>query len=104
MRFIAMITKFMFIFFLDKTNAAIKCYECTVVPNRRTNITERLCAKFDESDFFKVNCEFSTMCTKRIYRLKLQNGDVQETYERGCANQKHNYMVKIFLRKLKSLK
>jgi hypothetical protein len=90
-RFSAIMTKFIF---LDNTSAAIKCFECSVVVNRRGNMTERLCAKFDESDFFKVNCEFSTMCMKRTYRLKLQNGTWQETFERGCANQKHNFMVK----------
>lgn len=83
--------------FIDKTSGAIKCYECTVIPQRRSNETaEKLCSKFEETDYFEVNCPYSTMCKKRTYRLKLLNGEEQETTERSCANQRHEYMVLIF--------
>lgn len=81
--------------FLDKTTAAIKCYECTVIPQRVGNETiSRLCSKFEETKNFEVDCPYSTMCKKRVYRLKLQSGDWQETVERSCANQKHDTMVR----------
>lgn len=79
----------------DKAHGVIKCYECTVYPKRQLNGTDRLCSKFDESKFFEVECPYSTMCKKRTYRLQLINGDIQETTERGCAMQKHEYMVRI---------
>lgn len=78
---------------IDTTHAAMKCYECTVYPKRQINqTTDRLCSKFEETEFFEVECPFSTMCKKRTYRFQLNNGDIQETTERGCAMQKNDYM------------
>lgn len=77
----------------DKAALAIKCYECTVHPRRQQNITERLCTKFEETDYFEVDCPYSTMCKKRVYRYQLIN-KVQESIERGCANQKNDSMVR----------
>lgn len=79
----------------DKAALAIKCYECSVQPKRQQNgtVIERLCSKFDESDYYEVDCPFSTMCKKRLYRYQLIN-KVQESIERGCADQKNDSMVK----------
>lgn len=88
------INLFLNLLFVDKTSGAIKCYECTVIPQRKVNETaEKLCSKFEETDYFEVNCPYSTMCKKRIYRLSLQNGEEQVTIERSCASQKYDYMV-----------
>lgn len=83
----------------DKAVVAIKCYECTVHPRRQSNGTaiERLCAKFEESEQFEVNCPYSTMCKKRLYRYQLIN-KVQESVERGCADQKNDSMVRVRFR------
>jgi hypothetical protein len=35
-----------------------------------------------------IDCPYSTMCVKRIYRLKLLNGEETETVTRDCAQQK----------------
>jgi hypothetical protein len=66
-----------------------------VHPKRQQNGTaiERLCSKFEESDFFEVDCPYSTMCKKRLYRYQLIN-KVQESIERGCADQKNDSMVR----------
>lgn len=80
---------------IDKTSGkqGIKCYECHVYPKRLSNDTvEKVCTKFEESKYYQVDCPYSTMCKKRIYRLQLLNGNVQETIERGCAMQKNNSM------------
>lgn len=79
----------------DKAAVAIKCYECSVHPRRQQNGTsfDRLCAKFEESSFFEVDCPYSTMCKKRLYRYQLIN-KVQESIERGCADQKNDSMVR----------
>lgn len=74
---------------------AIKCYECTVHPKRTQNGTnyERLCSKFEETKHFEIDCPYSTMCKKRLYRYQLIN-KVQESVERGCADQKNDSMVR----------
>lgn len=78
----------------DKAAVAIKCYECTVHPKRVGNGTsfERLCTKFEETKFFEIDCPYSTMCKKRLYRYQLIN-KVQESVERGCADQRNDSMV-----------
>jgi hypothetical protein len=80
--------------FADKTAVAIKCYECSVHPKRDQNGTnsDRLCTKFEDTKAFEVDCPFSTMCKKRLYRYQLIN-TVQESIERGCADQKNDSMV-----------
>lgn len=79
---------------IDKTVVAIKCYECTVHPKRNENGTsfDRLCTKFEDTKAFEIDCPFSTMCKKRLYRYQLIN-TVQESIERGCADQKNDSMV-----------
>lgn len=79
----------------DKTAVAIKCYECTVHPRRTQNGTsfDRLCTKFEDTEYFEVDCPYSTMCKKRVYRYQLIN-KVQESIERGCADQKNDSMVR----------
>lgn len=73
---------------------AIKCYRCTVGPSHRhENQTQRLCMNFEESEDFEVDCEFSTMCMKKVYRYQLQDGTVVETVSRNCAQQKHTEQV-----------
>ncbi|XP_031623050.1 uncharacterized protein LOC116340607 [Contarinia nasturtii] len=77
---------------LDVTEA-IKCYRCTVTSSPRENRTEQLCAKFSESDEFTVDCPYSTMCMKKIFRLQLENGTNVETVNRNCADQKKTDQV-----------
>ncbi|XP_058119310.1 uncharacterized protein LOC131288828 [Anopheles ziemanni] len=74
--------------------AAIKCYQCTVAPPSRhqNNTKTQLCSKFDESDLYQVDCPWSTMCMKRIFKLQLLKGE-QETVSRGCAQQKNTEQV-----------
>lgn len=75
---------------------SIKCYECSVTKSVRYNneVVEKLCVNFNSSteDQFEVDCPYSTMCEKKIFRLHLINR-VQVTYERGCAKQKRTSMV-----------
>lgn len=81
--------------FTDNVAVAIKCYECTVNPRRPINgsAIERLCTKFEETKDFEIDCPYSTMCKKRLYRYQLIN-KVQESVERGCADQKNDSMVR----------
>lgn len=74
--------------------SAIKCYHCTVAPPSRhqNNTKTQLCSKFDESSYYEVDCPWSTMCMKRIFKLKLLKGE-QETVSRGCAQQKNTEQV-----------
>lgn len=68
--------------------AAIKCYRCTVNP------TEQTCRQFDEGDDrYIVDCPYSTMCQKKVYRLKLTDGTNSETVSRDCAKQKYTEEV-----------
>lgn len=75
---------------------ALKCYKCQVSQSiyKIGNITNSipLCSKFDESDEYITECQFSTMCVKKISRLYLQNGTV-DTVTRGCASQKYTDQV-----------
>jgi len=81
------------IMLLDQSNA-IKCYRCTVAPtNRHENRSQQLCLHFSESDDFVVDCQYSTMCMKKIYKYQLLNGEVIETVQRNCANQKYTDQV-----------
>lgn len=82
---------FLSIFFLYETDmsAAITCYRCTVSPTTQT------CRQFSESDEFTVDCPFSTMCLKKVYRLRLNDGTEQETVSRDCAKQKRTEEVNI---------
>lgn len=66
----------------DRT-AAIKCYGCTV----------DTCHTFDGSAAFEINCEYSTMCQKKIYPYRLNSGEQIESIQRGCANQEDKGMV-----------
>lgn len=73
---------------------AIQCYRCTIGPsNRYENRSQQLCSKFSESDDFTVDCPFSTMCLKKVFRYQLQNGVQVETVNRDCAQQKHTEQV-----------
>lgn len=78
-----------------ETVHSLKCYQCTILPPPRgSNLTERLCTKFDHSDHYVVDCPYSTMCMKRIYRLKLLNGEETESVTRDCAQQKFTQHVR----------
>ncbi|XP_058061574.1 uncharacterized protein LOC131211912 isoform X1 [Anopheles bellator] len=74
--------------------SAIKCYRCTVAPPSRhqNNTKTQLCSKFDESDYYTVDCPWSTMCVKRIFKLQLLKAE-QETVSRDCAQQKNTEQV-----------
>ncbi|XP_050083165.1 uncharacterized protein LOC126569827 isoform X1 [Anopheles aquasalis] len=74
--------------------SAIKCYRCTVAPpsKHQNNTKPQLCSKFEESDYYTVDCPWSTMCVKRIFKLQLLKGE-QETVSRDCAQQKNTEQV-----------
>lgn len=63
--------------------------------NKNDNTTKQsqLCSKFDESRDFIVDCPYSTMCMKRIFKLPLVNKKQIETITRGCANQRYTEQV-----------
>lgn len=54
-----------------------------------------MCAKFEETDDFVVDCPYSTMCMKKVYRYQLMDGKTIETVSRNCANQKYTHQVRI---------
>lgn len=82
------------LFSITDSAEAIKCYRCTVAPIFRTeNRTQQLCSKFSESDEFVVDCPYSTMCMKKIFRYQLQDGTNIETVNRNCADQKFTEQV-----------
>lgn len=77
-------TKYLFIecmwFFFLGSASAIRCYQCSI----------ETCPSFNQStskESFEIDCPHSTMCLKRIYPYELTNGELVETFERGCANQ-----------------
>lgn len=76
------------------TALGVKCFRCTVAPpNRYANNTKpQLCSKFDHSDYYTVDCPWSTMCVKRIFKLQLMKGE-QETTSRDCAQQKNTEQI-----------
>lgn len=74
---------------------AIKCYRCTVGPTHRVaNRTQQLCAQFQETDEFTIDCPYSTMCLKKVFWYTLQDGTKIETVSRNCADQKYTEQVK----------
>ncbi len=94
----------MFHNFSDRSNA-IRCYRCTVAPtNRHENRSQQLCLNFSESDEFVVDCPYSTMCMKKIYKYQLLSGEVIETVTRNCANQEYTEKVFIIIRVVCCLK
>lgn len=81
-------------FSITDSSEAIKCYRCTVAPNFRSgNRTQQLCSKFSESEEFVVDCPYSTMCMKKVFRYQLQDGTNIETINRNCADQKFTEQV-----------
>lgn len=88
------ITKqFLCIFLFTEHILAIECYKCSVSPgSRQLNTTTQLCSQFDESDKFIVDCPYSTMCSKKVLRIKLQGKDV-DTIVKDCAVQKYTEQV-----------
>ncbi|XP_037039790.1 uncharacterized protein LOC119076890 [Bradysia coprophila] len=84
----AAVCVFLLFMLLDQSNA-VRCYRCTVAPtNRHENRSQQLCLHFSESDEFVVDCPYSTMCVKKIFKYQLLDG-VIETVERNCADQKY---------------
>lgn len=73
---------------------AVKCYRCTVGPsNRFANRTQQLCSKFSESDDYVIDCPYSTMCMKKVFKYELLDGKIVETVSRDCASQKYTEQV-----------
>lgn len=92
--FIFLMNFFIISYLITDVTEAIKCYRCTVGPSYRTeNQTQQLCAKFTESDSFSVDCPYSTMCMKKIFRYQLLDGSKIETVSRSCAPQKNTSQV-----------
>lgn len=60
-------------------------------------IEHQVCSKFDESDDFVIDCPYSTMCMKKVYRYKLMDGKTIETVSRDCAKQKYTHQVILLL-------
>lgn len=85
-------------YLITDVTAAIKCYRCTVAPSFRSdNRTQQLCSKFSETDEFVVDCPYSTMCMKKVFRYQLQDGTNIETVNRNCADQKYTEQVRKYL-------
>ncbi|XP_025829129.1 uncharacterized protein LOC108739638 [Agrilus planipennis] len=75
-----------------ETSEAIKCYKCTILPPPiYSNETSRLCAFFDYTDKYIVDCPYSTFCIKRIFTVYLS--DAINGTLRGCAPQRNDYQV-----------
>lgn len=88
-------SKYYLFFFIAGFASAIKCYRCSVAPSMNKSMEHQVCAKFEETDDFVVDCPFSTMCMKKIYRYQLMDGKTIETVSRNCASQKNTQQVRI---------
>ncbi|KRF80958.1 uncharacterized protein Dvir_GJ26428 [Drosophila virilis] len=77
--------------------SVLQCYRCSVTVEKyfvdNATVMTPLCSKFQESSIYMVQCPYSTMCLKTISNLHLQNGQMQETVTRGCAQQKNTTQV-----------
>ncbi|XP_053617253.1 uncharacterized protein LOC128679203 [Plodia interpunctella] len=71
----------------------LQCYQCHINPpvGQTYNTTKNLCAHFDYSDKFIVECPYSTMCMKHEFHLDILNGKTITNVVRDCAQQKHEY-------------
>lgn len=78
--------------FFTEYSSAIRCYRCTVLPNRDPKEKNHFCTKFEETDEYIVDCPYSTMCMKKIFRMRLID-NVTETLIRDCAIQKYTEQV-----------
>lgn len=79
--------------FLESTEA-IKCYGCTVGPTNAMRAKgQQLCAHFERNDNYTLDCPFSTMCMKKVYKMQLLDGRMIETVSRDCAQQKYEEEV-----------
>lgn len=58
-------------------------------PSPHTNETVRLCASFDYSDLYVIDCPYSTMCMKKDISVNLPH-PINGT-ERDCALQRYDY-------------
>lgn len=75
---------------LQHIDCAVRCYKCSMVlPSLYSNETARLCANFDYSDKYIVNCEHSTLCMKKDFTVNLAN-PINGTV-RDCAPQRYDY-------------
>ncbi|XP_062554146.1 uncharacterized protein LOC134219429 [Armigeres subalbatus] len=92
---VALTTIFLLLVLESNTALGVKCFRCTVAPPNRYAINStktQLCSKFDHSDYYAVDCPWSTMCVKRVYKIQLMNRE-QETISRDCAQQKKTEQI-----------
>lgn len=78
------------------TVLGIQCFRCTPKgTSPSSNVTERveMCAKFDYSSKFLVDCPYSTFCMKRNFTLHFPDGSNAMVTERGCAHQVLSYKI-----------
>ncbi|KAG8256344.1 hypothetical protein J6590_070466 [Homalodisca vitripennis] len=77
-----------------RSSAGLICFYCTIQPPPgRSNKTAQLCATFDYSSHYHVECPYSTFCLKRTFELSLLYGKKVKVSERGCAPQKRSEQV-----------
>ncbi|KAM3964055.1 uncharacterized protein ACR2FA_002102 isoform 1-T2 [Aphomia sociella] len=79
--------------FFTKGVTSLQCYRCLInpPPGEKYNTTKNLCAHFDYSDKFIVDCPYSTMCMKQEFHLDILNGERITNVLRDCASQKLEY-------------
>ncbi|KAM7362582.1 uncharacterized protein ACRADG_013199 [Cochliomyia hominivorax] len=73
-------------------STGIKCFNCAVTTEILTIDDNRIvtpsCSNFNGSSLFTVDCPYSTMCSRLISTIYLQNGYEQKTLTLQCAQQK----------------
>ncbi|KAJ0173070.1 hypothetical protein K1T71_011246 [Dendrolimus kikuchii] len=69
-----------------KLSTSIQCYKCEPENSAYVHVNT-LCSEFDYSDAFKTDCEYSTVCVKKVTSLTLKNGMTVSSVYRGCAPQ-----------------
>lgn len=51
------------------------------------------CHGFNQTAAFEKDCQYSTMCLKKVYPYRLNTGEQIESVHRDCANQEDQGMV-----------
>lgn len=79
---------------------SIECYACAgtlqilTIGNNITRIPT--CTHFDGTSAYVVDCPFSTMCSRIISTMYLQNEKEHTTLTLGCAQQKYSQHVRLW--------
>ncbi|XP_034235822.1 uncharacterized protein LOC117642095 [Thrips palmi] len=72
----------------------LQCYECSEQPVQvNPDKPVQLCADFDGSWRYVVDCPHSTFCRKTSVELPLPNGKSIKSVKRDCAPQLHTFQA-----------